>query len=232
MTTEHILYIPTIFLLGFLMGKLSSRSNEFNQTSALAKGSQSIKRIIPGSFVVGSFLVFAVVFIATHLFELPASAKAVTQSLGGLEIFDRKPSFSSRELYSRISSFPAPGIQLYMRFTYTIDIVFPLTLFAFLFLLGRFVTQQFLNYRTFVRLLHILPIIWFGTDLVENSIVYYLLNEFPTRHNLLANALGYVTLTKFTFLLLSVLGPAMATVFRRHFIPADINIDHDASRAR
>jgi hypothetical protein len=214
MTPEHILYIPTILLLGFLMGKLSFRSKEFTQTSAVAKESQQ-KRIVPRSLLVGSFLVFATVFIGTHLFELPASAKAVTQSLGGLEIFDRNPSFSSQEVYSRISSFPAPGLQLYMRFTHTIDIVFPLSLFAFLFLLGRFVTQRGLHHRTLARFVHALPMIWLGTDLLENGIVYYLLDEFPMKHNFLANTLGYITLVKFIFLVLSVLAPAIITMLRK-----------------
>lgn len=223
MTTEHILYIPSIFLFGFLMGRLSSSSSAFKQTSALAKQSQPNKRRIPGSFVVGSFLVFVMVFIATHVLEIPASTKAVTKSLGGLEIFDRKPSFSAPEVYSRISKFPDTGIRVYKQFTHTVDILFPLTLFTFLILLGRFVIPHFRNQRTFVQLVAIAPIIWFVSDLLENMTVFYLLDKFPTRHNLLAGGLGYVTLTKFAFLLLSILGPVIATVFRRKLIP--VNID-------
>jgi hypothetical protein len=222
MTTEHFFYIPTIFLFGFITGKLSSGPNEFKAKSSSSMESQSTKRIIRGSLVIGSFIVFIAVFIATHVFEIPASTKAVTKSLGGLEMFDRKPSFSATEVYSRISEFPKTGIHLYKRFTHTVDILFPLALFSFLFVLGRFAMQGFLNHRTLARLLHILPIIWFGSDLLENSIVYYLLDEFPSRHNFLANGLAYVSLTKFAFLLLSVLAPIIVTVFRRQLIRASI----------
>ncbi|MEO5603277.1 MAG: hypothetical protein ABIR06_20315 [Cyclobacteriaceae bacterium] len=219
MTTEHILYIPTIFFLGFLMGKLSSRaSGPEEQTEPSSTRSESRRQLIPSSFVIGSFLILAVAFAATHFFELPASAKSVAKSLGGLEIFDKKPSFSSAEVYSRIGNFPETGIQLYKRFTHTIDIIFPLTLLTFLVLLSRFVTQQLFINRRWIQALHSLPFIWFGSDLLENGVVYYLLDEFPTRHNFLANSLGSITITKFTFLLISVLAPAIATIFRKKLV--------------
>jgi hypothetical protein len=203
MTIEHILYIPTIFLLGFLFGKLTSSAPKTD-----GETQSSNKRSIPAGFLVVSFLMFAFVFVATHFFELPASSKAVTQALGGLKLFDTKPSFSADEVYSRISQFSETGIHLYKRFTHTIDIVFPLSLLTFLILLGKFVSQNVSTSRTLIVIVGALPIIWFGFDLVENGIVYYLLNDFPVRHNLAASLLGYITISKFTFLFLSVAAPA------------------------
>ncbi len=208
MTTEHILYIPTIFFIGFLIGKLSS-------TSSLVENGPADLRPIKGTLVLGSFVLFAIVFVTTHFFELPASSKAVSTALGGAKIFDKSPSFSSDEVYQRMSQFPEAGIYLYKRFTHSIDILFPLALFGFLLLLSKYLTQRLQANQIVIRLLTALPMIWLGSDMIENGIIFYLLNEFPKRHNLLAGILGYLTITKFAFLLLSVSLPALMTTVQK-----------------
>jgi len=207
MTTEHVLYIPTIFFIGFLIGKLATPQIDQNAPTG--------HKLIKGNLVLGSFILFAVVFAATHFLELPASSKAVSKALGGAEIFDKSPSFSSDEVYQRISHFPEAGIYLYKRFTHSIDILFPLSFFVFLLLLSKFLVQRLQANPIIIRILTALPIIWLACDMVENGVIYYLLNDFPERHNLLAGILGYLTIIKFVFLLLSVAMPALSTLFKK-----------------
>jgi hypothetical protein len=161
----------------------------------------------------GSFLLFAIVFIGTHFFAIPRSSKAVTEALNGLEIFDKKPSYTSDDVYSRIEMFPQNGLLLYKQFTYTIDILFPTTLFTFLFLLSWFVIKKVPLSRTTSTVLIALPITWLTMDLIENAIIFKLLTDFPLRQLELAGSLGYITIAKFCLLLLSILAPTtMITV--------------------
>lgn len=209
MTSAHIFYIPTIFLLGFLAGNL------FNNRAATSASSASP---FSGSILLGAFLVFAVVFIGTHFFEIPRSSKAVTVALNGAEIFDKKPSYSCDEVYQRISTFPPSGVYLYKQFTHTIDVLFPVSLFAFLFLLSRFVIQRNRPRKAFKVLITLLPILWFLSDMIENSVIYYLLDEFPIRHDVLAGFLGGITISKFTLLLLSILMPVSLIAFSKKVV--------------
>lgn len=200
MTSAHILYIPTIFLLGFLAGSLTGSSSIPSARSEKQSG-------ISGRVLLSSFMIFAVVFAGTHFFEIPRSSKAVTKALNGQEIFDKKPSFNSEEVYSRLENFPEGGRELYKQFTYTIDILFPITLFTFLLLLGLFAINRNMAYKRFKFGLLAIPILWISMDFIENAMVFRLLDNFPVKSDGLAGSLGYITITKFSLLLLSILAP-------------------------
>lgn len=213
MTSAHILYIPTIFLLGFLTGSLFGKATNSQNHSSLDSASKT--SVVSGKSLLGSFVIFALVFVGTHFFEIPRSSKAVTKALNGSEIFDKKPSYSSDEVYSRMSAFPEKGRELYQQFTFTIDILFPLTLFSFLFLLARFTINRFhVSDRAIQIVMVALPMIWFCSDMVENAIIFHLLSKYPVRNQALAGTLGYITIIKFTLLLLSILAPTGMIVFR------------------
>jgi hypothetical protein len=202
MTSAHILYIPTIFLLGFLTGSLAGKGFSNSNNPANESG-------ITGKVLLGSFVIFAIVFIGTHFFDIPRSSKAVSKALNGLEIFDKKPSYTSAEVYSRIELFPENGRLLYQQFTYTIDVLFPITLFVFVFLLSRFVINKITMCRTSQIILMAVPVLWLSMDFIENAIIFNLLNNFPVKHHVLAGSLGYITITKFSLLLLSILAPTV-----------------------
>lgn len=218
MTSAHFLYIPIIFSLGLLVGTLLS---SYSETPIENKQKQN-PQILKGRALLGSFLIFIAVFIGTHFFNVPRSSKAVSTALHGADIFDKKPSFSSEEVYSRIASFPIDGIALYKQFTYTIDILFPITLFVFLILLSLYVTNRFLIPRRFQIALILIPTVWFASDMVENYIIYYLLNTLPAKHEELAGMLGYLTITKFTLLILSIALPTLLITFEKTFIRKSI----------
>ena len=167
MTSAHFLYIPTIFSLGLLMGTLLSSHSEPSIKNNQKQNSPFLK----GRTLFGSFLIFIAVFIGTHFFEVPRSSKAVSTALHGADIFDKTPAFSSEDVYSRIASFPIDGIALYKEFTYTIDILFPITLLAFLILLSLYVTNRLLIPGRFQITLLLIPTVWFVSDMGENYII-------------------------------------------------------------
>ena len=209
MTSAHVLYIPTIFLLGFLAGTLfRSRSNNLSEPTHIDDQSRK-HSTVTGRVLFGSFLIFAFAFIGTHFFEVPRSSKAVTKAMNGLEIFDKKPSYSSDEVYARMENFTKEGRALYQQFTYTIDILFPITLFTFLFLLGRFASQRHSTSKYFQIALILLPSLWLASDFMENGIIFYLLEQYPATNHRLAGSLGYITITKFALLFLSILIPTL-----------------------
>lgn len=216
MTSAHILYIPTIFLLGFLTGSLVGKG--FGKSSLTVNDS-----VVSGKVLFGAFMIFAIIFVGTHFFEIPRSSKAVTKALSGLEIFDKKPSYNSDEVYSRIEMFPEDGRQLYKQFTYTIDLLFPITLFTFLFLLARFTNDRTAVARSLKIVFIVLPIVWLAMDFVENLTIYRLLDLFPIRNKALAGFLGYITITKFTLLLLSIVVPT--ALITRHNVRRRVSID-------
>lgn len=209
MTIQHLLYIPTVFLLGFLFGTMAIGERTSHDTAA-ANGSR--QRSTSGKLLLQTFLVFLLVFVITHLFEIPLGSKTVSRLLGGVEIFDKKPAFSSAEVYARVAQFPAYGLLAYKRFTYTIDILFPAALLLFLFTLARFAVQRVTMWKYVARALIGLPILWFASDLTENAIIFTILSLFPVENALLAGSLGFVTLTKFGLLLLSIVVPSLLIV--------------------
>lgn len=205
MTFQHLFYIPTIFLLGLIFGILLSN----NKDTAPADGKVSAKKL---GLV---FLIFLIVFVITHTFTIPAGSKQVSMLLGGQEIFDKKPIFGSDAVYHYMQSFTEIGIQVYKRFTYTIDVVFPLSMLAFLHTFSKFTLQRIKLPKYFFKIAGLLPWIWFGFDMLENVTVFYLLSEFPKQHPFIAGSLGWITVIKFVLLFLSLFVPASLLLLAR-----------------
>ncbi|MGJ1264308.1 hypothetical protein [Sphingobacterium spiritivorum] len=205
MTFQHIFYIPTIFLLGLIFGILLSN----NTSTASAEGKMNGKKL---GLV---FLIFIIVFIITHSFNVPAGSKQVSMLLGGQEIFDKKPIFGSDAVYHYVQSLPETGIRVYKRFTYTIDIIFPLSMLAFLHTFCRFTLERVKLRKYLSKIVRFLPWTWFGFDMLENATVFYLLSEFPKQYPLVAGSLAWITVTKFVLLFLSLLVPALLLLFAK-----------------
>ena len=58
-----------------------------------------------------------------------------------------------------------------------------------------------------------IPILWLSMDFFENAIIFNLLNKYPAKNFLLAGSLGYITITKFSLLLLSILAPTILIAY-------------------
>lgn len=204
MTRQHIYFIPVVFLLGVIVGHISSLRG--SRPAPLTRARATLATVL------WPLAGFVVLFLATHAFSVHGGAKAVHHALGDLPLFDQRPSFGAEEVYRRIQLFSPEGRVAYQRMTYTTDVAFPVTLWLFLVQLARYVAERTtaapLGLR---RLAVLLPGAWLGTDLLENWIVYDLLATFPNRRDGLAAALGYVTETKFALLVGSLLATATLT---------------------
>jgi hypothetical protein len=122
-------------------------------------------------------------------------------------IFDLSPVFSIDETYARIDAYGDEGRRLYRRFTVTTDILFPIVLFTFLFLLARFTVERMSLPAAFRWIVLTAPLGYLIPDLIENLTIFVLLSDFPQRHDVLAFALPYFTLVKRLSLYGSVLLP-------------------------
>lgn len=135
-------------------------------------------------------------FVATHLLPIPWSVHQLTAAMGGQPIFDMKPSFSTDEVYQRVAAFGEVGRAAYSRTVLTTDVVFPLCVLAFLFLLARYTAEQLTPARALRGLLLTMPIVYFVSDMAENAAIFVILSDFPARHELIGSYLGYLTVVK------------------------------------
>lgn len=212
MTPAHAFFIPSIFFLGLFFGALIARKAG---PVTHARADAHPARRASGWGLGIAFLVFVGTFVATHMLALLGGVKALHHVLNGQPIFDQRPSFASADVYARLEAFGAPGRAMYQQFTYTADLLFPLSLLAFLAVLARFVLDRSAVRGALRTVLLVLPGLWFCSDMLENTMVYHLIAQYPLQHPWLAGTLGLVTTVKFSLLLLALVVPAVCSVWLR-----------------
>lgn len=94
---------------------------------------------------------------------------------GGQAILDQQPAFSTEEIYQRLDAFGRTGRELYKWFLVTTDVIFPLSLLAFLFLLARYTSQRLAPPSALRGLLLVLPFAFFVLDMIENLSIFLML---------------------------------------------------------
>lgn len=125
------------------------------------------------------------------------------------QLFDQHASFSPDEVHRRIERFGELGRESYRVFTYTSDVIFPVSLLLFLVVLSRFAAERAaigtITHAAITRM----PVLWFAADMIENVVIYVLLTTYPAEQPLLAGVLGYVTMAKFGLLFGSLAVPVV-----------------------
>jgi len=200
MPPQHIIFIPALFLLGFISG-FSVRAGGGAKRDVFEPKSSG--RWWP---IALAFLTVIVVFVSTHMMPSFGGVHAVERAAHGLPVLDRAPAFGPDEIMQRSESFGPVGRAAYKQFTYTSDIVFPVTILAFFLLLARFLRGT--RPSKIAWALFILPSAWFLTDLTENMLVYSVIDAFPVVSKA-ASVLGAVTVAKFTLLFASIIMPML-----------------------
>jgi hypothetical protein len=142
-----------------------------------------------------AFVVALAVFAGTHLLPLPGTVHELMAATGGQPILDLQPSFSVPELYARLAAFGEEGRAMYGWMLVTSDIVFPLAVFAFLFLLARYAAGELSPPRPVRAVLLALPILYLVADLAENAAILMILSAYP-ENSALAGWVGYLTVAK------------------------------------
>jgi hypothetical protein len=157
--------------------------------------------------LIASFLVLFVVFLVTHLASFPGSLAHLMEITENQPILDLQASFSSAETYARLEGFGEHGRQMYMRTMLTIDTIFPLSAFAFLFLFARHATRRLETPHWITVMLPLLSIAYLTLDFLENTTVLVLLTTYPDRWDFLAANIGFLTVGKRASMYAALLAP-------------------------
>lgn len=156
---------------------------------------------------VAVFLVALVVVFVVHFVDFPGSVPRFKEASGGGVLLDQSPSFSVDEIYSRLSDYGGEGRKEYAFRNVTVDILLPLSLLPFLFLLILSAIRPLQFNRSLRVLLLSLPFVYVIFDFAENADVLVLLRNYPRRMDVLALVLPYVTSVKRAASLLAVFVP-------------------------
>ncbi len=170
---------------------------------------RSSPRTPSGRSVIAGLAGASLVFGVTHLLPLPGTLHDVTSKNGGHKILDLQPAFSADGVYQRLSSFGEAGRDAYLRMMLSMDVLFPLAFTTFLTFLALYAIGKVRPRRTVRFLLLLLPFGYLFADLVENVSIAWLIQNYPTRHDGLASALGYVTVFKKTCMYAALFLPLM-----------------------
>lgn len=146
--------------------------------------------------VLTAFLIFLTIFVVTHVIKFPGTVPYLMDITGNQPILDLKASFSSAETYQRLEAFGDLGRRMYLRTMLTVDLVFPLSAFAFLFLLATLASEKLKFGGLVRRVLVVLPAAYLALDFFENMTVVVLLLKFPDQLEFLASNIGYLTVGK------------------------------------
>lgn len=155
----------------------------------------------------------AFVAVAVHALDFPGSVRDFQKQSGGGTLLDVSPSFSEEATYARLEAFGERGRKNYLFRNLTVDILLPLSVVPFLFLLmQRSIRAVPLRRATRLLLLSI-PLAYVVFDLVENGLVIALLSAFPDRLRLVTAALPFITVVKRAASMLALAIPLVILLF-------------------
>lgn len=160
-------------------------------------------------------LIWAVlVVVAVHFLDFPGSVPNFQQVSGGGRLLDVAPAFTSDDIYQRLDAYGDEGRKNYVLRNVTVDILLPLSVLPFLFLLMLRAVAAVPVDRRFVRAaLLSVTLAYVIFDLLENSIVLVLLSSYPERLDTLAMSLPFATIIKRIASLLAIGVPLMMLGF-------------------
>src|SRR5688572_23590173 len=143
-----------------------------------------------------AFIWALVVMIAVHALEFPGSVQDFRQVTGGLELLDTKPSFDIETIRARIESYGEAGRANYRFRLFTVDVLLPFSLTAFLFLLMRHGVERVRIGGGVKRLLLGASLVYLVFDLSENASLFFLLSSLPSRYRAVETRLPYFPAVK------------------------------------
>ena len=161
-------------------------------------------------------VVAAIVVFAVHFIYFPGSVPEFYESSGGGILLDQSPSFSIDESYRRLENYGHAGRRSYAFRNLTVDVLLPLGMLPFLFLLmNRAAGPYDLNRFVWLALIA-LPFLYVVFDFAENAAVLVLINNYPDRMYGAAAAAPYFTSVKRAALLLALFVPL--AIFAARFV--------------
>lgn len=163
--------------------------------------------------LVAAFLWAIFVVLAVHLLQFPGSVPDFERASGGGKLLDVMPSFSVDTIYSRIEQYGASGRRNYFLRNLSVDLILPLSLLPFLFLLMRHAISHLSPGRIARASLLSIPFAYVGFDLAENASVLALLASYPHRLTTLPAVLPFLTVIKRAASMLAIFLPLLILAF-------------------
>jgi hypothetical protein len=156
----------------------------------------------------------ALIVVVVHFVDFPGSVPNFTDVSGGGTLLDAVPAFTADEVYARLTGYGEQGRQNYSFRNVTVDVLLPLSVLPFLFLLALRASTS-LSHRPLLRMLSVsVPFVYVMFDLLENATVLRLIASYPDRVDLLASSLPYTTMIKRAASLLAIFVPLGILGFR------------------
>ena len=160
-------------------------------------------------------LVWAVlIVVVVHFLDFPGSVPNFTDVSEGGALLDAVPAFTNDEVYARLTGYGEQGRQNYSFRNVTVDVLLPLSVLPFLFLLALRASTSLSRRRLLRMLLISVPFVYVMFDLLENATVVRLIERYPGRLDLLASSLPYTTIIKRAASLLAIALPLGILGFR------------------
>jgi hypothetical protein len=156
---------------------------------------------------VAALLWAMLVVSAVHFARFPGSVPDFVKASGGGVLLDVSPSFSTEEIYQRLVNYGEEGRSNYFFRNLTVDILLPLSVLPFLYLLMLHALNLISVGSRGRILLFSLPFVYVLFDLAENGAVVTLLSSFPDRVHSVAMALPFLTSVKRAASVLAIVIP-------------------------
>lgn len=156
---------------------------------------------VKGRSVLIAFITVFFLFIVTHLVKFPGSVAHLTEVVHGQKTLDFQGSFSSNETYIRLTAFGELGRLSYMRTMMNVDLIFPISMFIFLFLFAKYSVQGFKLNGMIRKSILSFSIGYVTLDFLENLFIFILLRNFPNHLDFLATYVGFLTVGKRIFMI-------------------------------
>jgi hypothetical protein len=140
-----------------------------------------------------AFVLAVLVVLAVHLLDFPGSVPNFVEVSRGGTLLDASPAFTTAATYERLAAYGEAGRQNYSFRNMTVDVLLPLSVLPFLFLLMIGALRAVAVSRSVQLLLLSVPFLYVIFDLLENALVLRLLAGYPERLDFLATILPYMT---------------------------------------
>jgi hypothetical protein len=152
-------------------------------------------------------IVAAAAVVAVHALDFPGSVPRFEKVSGGGVLLDAMPTFSVDGVYARLASYGEEGRASYAFRNLTVDVLLPLSILPFLFLIARRAGAGWSRVSAYRLLLLAVPFVYVVFDLAENGQVLALLSSYPDRQQAVAAVLPYVTSVKRVASVLAIVVP-------------------------
>lgn len=160
--------------------------------------------------------IVGIAFLLSYLFlnviKHPFSILSIKELTGGYTILNVLPFYNAETAYEFLNAYPKEAIKIYRRIlVYDLLILIPVYVSFFSFALIYLGNSLKGRGKDMARIMVFLPLIAGTLNIIEDGIIFVLLNALPTELNTLASLSGIITTTK--SILITVCFLSVITIF-------------------